>query len=79
MQALKYFSTHKKFFHKLVEISMISLAKYGGSDDGFSLFATIVNFVLQNNGFESARELYKRYASADWLLSCIYSAIIYVW
>ncbi|PHT37020.1 hypothetical protein CQW23_24720 [Capsicum baccatum] len=61
LMALKYFSTHKKFFHKLVEISMISLAKYGGSDDGFSLSATIVNFVLQSNGFESARELYKRF------------------
>lgn len=65
MQALKYFSTHKKFFDKLVETSISLLAKDGGSDDGFSLSATIVNFVLQRDGLGSARELYKRYATAD--------------
>lgn len=64
MQALKYFSTQKQF-DKLVETSMISLAKDGGSDDGFSLSSAIVNFVLQRDGLGSARELYKRYVTAD--------------
>ncbi|KAH0698830.1 hypothetical protein KY284_013045 [Solanum tuberosum] len=61
LMALKYFSTHKKFFDKLVETSISLLAKDGGSDDGFSLSTTIVNFVLQRDGLGSARELYKRF------------------
>ncbi|KAK4360423.1 hypothetical protein RND71_019375 [Anisodus tanguticus] len=49
------------FFDKLVETSMTLLVKHGGSDDGFSLSSTIVNFVLQRDGLGSARELYKRF------------------
>lgn len=65
MQALKYFSTHKQLFDKLIKTSMTLLAKDGGSDDGFSLSSAIVNFVLQRDGLGSARELYKRYVTAD--------------
>ncbi|KAK4348050.1 hypothetical protein RND71_034389 [Anisodus tanguticus] len=61
LMALKYFSIHKQFFDKLVETSMTLLAKYGGSDDGFSLSSTNINFVLQRDGLGRARELYKRF------------------
>ncbi|XP_060175737.1 uncharacterized protein LOC132606313 [Lycium barbarum] len=61
LMALKYFSTRKKFFDKLVETSKSVLAKDGGSDDGFSLSSAIINFVLQRDGLGSARELYKRF------------------
>ncbi|KAL0305946.1 UNVERIFIED_CONTAM: hypothetical protein Sradi_6011900 [Sesamum radiatum] len=37
------------------------LAKDGGSDSGFSLSSTIVNYILQRDGVESAREMYKRF------------------
>lgn len=63
LMALKYFSTHKQLFDKLVKTSMTLLAKDGGSDDGFSLSSAIVNFVLQRDGLGSARELYKRFLS----------------
>lgn len=61
LMALKYFSAHKQFLDKLLETSMTLLAKDGGSDDGFSLSSTIVNFVLQRDGLGNARELYKRF------------------
>lgn len=63
MQGLKYFSNHKRYFDKLVDISLSSLIRDGGSDDGFSLSSAIVNFVLQKNGIQSARDMYKRYVS----------------
>lgn len=62
-QALKFFANHKHIFDKLVELSLVSLAKDGGSDNGFSLSSAIVNFVLQKDGVQRAREIYKRYAS----------------
>lgn len=43
-----------------MEISLVLLAKDGGSDVGFSLSSAIVNFVLQKDGIQSAREMYKR-------------------
>ncbi|KAK9064170.1 hypothetical protein SSX86_015550 [Deinandra increscens subsp. villosa] len=58
---LKYFSNHKHYFDKLVDISLSSLIRDGGSDDGFSLSSTIVNFALQKNGIQSARDMYKRF------------------
>lgn len=61
MQALKLFSSQKEYFDKLVELSIVSLAKDGGSDDGFSLSSAIVNFVFQKAGIQNAREMYKRY------------------
>ncbi|RVW46023.1 U3 small nucleolar RNA-associated protein 6-like [Vitis vinifera] len=62
--ALKFFSNHKHFFDKLVDISLVSLAKDGGSENGFCLSSAIVNFVLQKDGIQSAREMYKRYVLA---------------
>lgn len=55
------FSNQKEYFDKLVEIAIVSLAKDGGSDDGFSLSAAIVNFVFQEDGIRKARDMYKRY------------------
>lgn len=60
MQALKLFANLKSYFDKLVEISIGSLIKDGGSDDGFSLSSAIVNFVLQKEGIQQARDMYKR-------------------
>lgn len=61
MQALNLFSTQKKYFEKLVDLSIVVITRDGDSDDCFSLSSAIVNFVLQNNGIQSAREMYKRY------------------
>ncbi|XP_071714040.1 uncharacterized protein [Rutidosis leptorrhynchoides] len=61
LMGLKYFSNQKSYFEKLVEISISSLIRDGGSDDGFSLSSAIVNFALQRNGIQSARDMYKRF------------------
>lgn len=61
MKGLKYFANQKQYFDKLVDISVSCLTRDGGSDDGFSLSSTIVNFILQKNGIQSARDMYKRY------------------
>lgn len=60
IQAFKYFGHHRYYFDKLVETSVVALAKYGGSDNGFSLASTVVNHVVQREGVWSAREMYKR-------------------
>ncbi|KAK1422588.1 hypothetical protein QVD17_17873 [Tagetes erecta] len=61
LMGLKYFSNHKHYLDKLVDISLSSLIRDGGSDDRFSLSSAIVNFVLQKNGIQSARDMYKRF------------------
>ncbi|PWA65497.1 hypothetical protein CTI12_AA332780 [Artemisia annua] len=61
LMGLKYFSNQKHYFEKLVDISISSLIRDGGSDDGFSLSSAIVNFVLQKDGIQSARDMYKRF------------------
>ncbi|KAL5578821.1 hypothetical protein UlMin_011263 [Ulmus minor] len=63
LMALKFFANQKEHFGKLVESSIIASAKDGGSDDGFSLSSAIVNFVLQKDGIQNAREVYKRFLS----------------
>ncbi|CAI9092598.1 OLC1v1027882C1 [Oldenlandia corymbosa var. corymbosa] len=60
LMAFKYFAHHRSYFEKLIEVSMVSLAKHGGSDNGFSLSSTIVDQVLQRDGIQRAREIYKR-------------------
>ncbi|KAM7525243.1 hypothetical protein LguiA_015145 [Lonicera macranthoides] len=59
--ALKFFANQRRYFKKLVEISLNLLARDGGSDDGFSLSSAIVNFVLQKDGIQNARDIYKRF------------------
>lgn len=61
LMALKFFANQKHIFEKLVEMSLFSLAKDGGSDNGFSLSSAIFNFVLQKDGIDHAREMYKRF------------------
>ncbi|KAF4372560.1 hypothetical protein F8388_027233 [Cannabis sativa] len=61
IMALKLFSSQKEYFEKLVGLSIVSISKDGDSDNGFSLSSAIVNFVLQNDGIQSAREMYKRF------------------
>ncbi|KAL7088652.1 hypothetical protein ACP275_13G140900 [Erythranthe tilingii] len=58
---LKYFANHRHHFDKLVEASFSSLTKDGGSDSGFSLSSTIVNFILERDGVDSSRQIYKRF------------------
>ncbi|CAH9079524.1 unnamed protein product [Cuscuta europaea] len=61
LMALKFFSTHKNFFDKLVDTSVALLAEQGGSDDEISLSSTIVHYVLQKDGLHSARVMYRRF------------------
>ncbi|XP_022848287.1 U3 small nucleolar RNA-associated protein 6 homolog isoform X1 [Olea europaea var. sylvestris] len=61
LMGLKYFANQRHHFDKLVETSIVLLAKDGGSDSGFSLSSAIVNFVLQRDGAKAAREIYRRF------------------
>ncbi|KAF8031576.1 hypothetical protein BT93_D0713 [Corymbia citriodora subsp. variegata] len=59
--ALKVFGNQNQYFDKLVEIAFVALAKNGASESEFSLSSVIVNFVLQKDGVERAREMYRRF------------------
>ncbi|XP_022716123.1 U3 small nucleolar RNA-associated protein 6 homolog [Durio zibethinus] len=61
LMALKFFVDQKKYFEKLIELSLNSIARYGGSENGFSLSSAVVNFILQKDGLQHAREMYKRF------------------
>ncbi|KAK2644522.1 hypothetical protein Ddye_019717 [Dipteronia dyeriana] len=61
LMALKLFVNKKQYFEKLVDISLISVAKDGGGENGFSLPSAIINFVLQKDGIQHARDMYKRF------------------
>ncbi|KAI9197765.1 hypothetical protein LWI28_004030 [Acer negundo] len=61
LMALKLFANQKQYFEKLVDISLISVAKDGGGENGFSLPSAIITFVLQKDGIQHAREMYKRF------------------
>ncbi|EPS64980.1 hypothetical protein M569_09795 [Genlisea aurea] len=61
LTGLKYFADHRSYFDKLVELSFLLLTRDGGCDDGFSLSSVIVNYVLERDGVESARNVYKRF------------------
>ncbi|GAB2301069.1 hypothetical protein Dimus_035105 [Dionaea muscipula] len=63
LMALKFFANEKRYFEKLVELSILSLVRDGGSEDGFSLSSVIVDMVLEKDGINKARDLYKRFAS----------------
>ncbi|XP_010278634.1 PREDICTED: U3 small nucleolar RNA-associated protein 6 homolog isoform X2 [Nelumbo nucifera] len=61
LMAIKLFSNHKDYFDKLVQISLILLAKGGDdSESKFSLSSAIVNWVVQRDGILRARDMYKR-------------------
>ncbi|CAM8908887.1 unnamed protein product [Rhodiola kirilowii] len=59
--AIKFFANKKSYFDKLVEVSLYSLAKGSGNGNEFSLSSTIVNFILQKDGIQQARKMYKRF------------------
>ncbi|XP_027329468.1 U3 small nucleolar RNA-associated protein 6 homolog [Abrus precatorius] len=61
LKALKFYANQRQYFDKLVEISVVSLVRDGGSENGFSLSTAIVNFVLQKDGIQQARDIYKRF------------------
>ncbi|KAK3188409.1 hypothetical protein Dsin_027970 [Dipteronia sinensis] len=61
LMALKLFANQKQYFEKVVDISLISVAKDGGGENGFSLPSAVINFVLQKDGIQHAREMYKRF------------------
>ncbi|WCJ20194.1 hypothetical protein M5689_002444 [Euphorbia peplus] len=61
VMAIKFFASEKRYFNKLVEIAFTAVAKYGGSDDGFSLPSSLINCVLQKDGVQQAREISKRF------------------
>ncbi|GAV90223.1 U3_assoc_6 domain-containing protein [Cephalotus follicularis] len=61
LMALKFFANQKQYFNKLVEIAFVSITKYGGSENGFSVSSAIVSFVLQKDGIQQAREIYMRF------------------
>ncbi|KAI8567365.1 hypothetical protein RHMOL_Rhmol02G0116200 [Rhododendron molle] len=74
--ALKFFSNQRHYCDQLVELSLVSLAKDGGSDDGFSLSSAIVNIVLQKDGIKSARDMYKRFLALPHPGRAIYKSCI---
>ncbi|XP_042517896.1 U3 small nucleolar RNA-associated protein 6 homolog [Macadamia integrifolia] len=61
IMALKIFSNKKDYFDKLVQTSLGSLARGGESGSQFSLPSAIVNCVLEKEGIQRAREMYKRF------------------
>lgn len=61
LTVLKFFANQSNYFDKLVEISLLALAKSGGNEDGFSLSSAIVDFVLQKDGIQRSREVYKKF------------------
>ncbi|KAJ0983039.1 hypothetical protein J5N97_011294 [Dioscorea zingiberensis] len=60
LMALKFFSTRKKHFEKLVQSLMMELAKASKSDNGYTIAFAVVSWVLQRDGVKRAREMYKR-------------------
>lgn len=60
LQALRHFANQKNYFEELVEIAFVSLAKNSCKESGFSPSSAIINFVLQKEGIERARDIYKR-------------------
>jgi len=67
IQALKFYANQRQYFDKLVEISVVTLVRDGGSENGFSLSSAIVSFVLQKDGIQQTRDIYKRYVQWDYL------------
>ncbi|KFK29346.1 hypothetical protein AALP_AA7G121800 [Arabis alpina] len=59
--AFKFFSHQRTYFDKLVEMSILTVAKSIGSDHVFSLASAVVKFVLETKGTHRAREIYKRF------------------
>ncbi|CAH2070259.1 unnamed protein product [Thlaspi arvense] len=62
LTAFKFFAHQKNYLNKLVELSILTVAKgNNGSDHAFSLASAVVKLVLEREGSRSAREIYKRF------------------
>lgn len=61
LKALKFYANQRQYFDKLVEISIVTLVRDGGSENGFSLSSAIVSFILQKDGIQQTRDIYKRF------------------
>ncbi|KAG4929206.1 hypothetical protein AAZX31_17G011900 [Glycine max] len=61
LKALKFYANQRRYFDKLVEISVVTLVRDGGSENGFSLSSAIVSFILQKDGIQKTRDIYKRF------------------
>ncbi|KAL0798352.1 hypothetical protein Bca101_053527 [Brassica carinata] len=62
LMAFKFFAEQRKYFDKLVEMSILSVAKgNNGSEPVFSLASLVLKLVHQAKGIHSAREIYKRF------------------
>lgn len=72
LQGLKYLANQRRYFDKLVDTAVLLLAKCGGTDCGFSLSSTIVNYILQRDGVDSARLMYKR-----WVHICMHASQVF--
>ncbi|KAK7396513.1 hypothetical protein VNO78_17574 [Psophocarpus tetragonolobus] len=61
LKALKFYANQRQYFDKLVEISVVTLVRDGGSENGFSLSSAIVSFILQKDGIQKSRDIYNRF------------------
>ncbi|XP_056159831.1 uncharacterized protein LOC115677921 [Syzygium oleosum] len=73
---LKIFGNQNQYFDKLLEIAFVALPKNGGSESEFSLSSVIVNFVLQKDGVERAREMYRRFLALPHPEGALYKTCI---
>ncbi|KAL6518423.1 hypothetical protein OROGR_018925 [Orobanche gracilis] len=67
LKALKFYANQRQYFDELVEISVASLAGGSGIENEFSLSSTIICFILQKDGIQQARDIYKRYVPWKYL------------
>lgn len=61
LKALKFYANQRQYFDKLVEVSVVSLVRDGDSENGFSLSSAIVSYILQKDGIQKTRDIYKRF------------------
>lgn len=57
--AIKFFSVHREYLDKLVQIFMALTIRY--TEGEFSVSSALVNLTLQRDGIQRAREMYKRF------------------
>ncbi|ESQ54437.1 hypothetical protein EUTSA_v10024642mg [Eutrema salsugineum] len=64
LMAFEFYAHQRTYFDKLVEMSILSVAKgNNGSDHEFCLASVVVKFVLEKKGIHNAREIYKRFVA----------------
>ncbi|KAJ4976899.1 hypothetical protein NE237_002005 [Protea cynaroides] len=76
VMALKFFSNQKDYFDKLVQTSLDLVGRSGESGGPFSLSSAIVNWILEREGLQRAREMYKRFLASPHPSLAIYKNCI---